>query len=203
MDPAVFPENTHTLRSAPRALQLKQVLALVYICGGVGGVLALLSKFVVSPLFEQLTYERSQLAQEMRVRQARVNIQIEHMVSKVPQFETNNYKVAIVSARPSVPALTPQEEQIKAKGEQYKSKLNDLSLLIREADPNNQIIDNNNLTVKQSEELIKYLRQVQFDVNPSMNLPGFEEDKRTPLLKSVAEFKQEVRAVKSAILSSR
>lgn len=201
MDP-VFPENINIKRSAPRAVQLKHVLALVYICGGIGGVLGLLSKFVVSPLFEQLTFERRLLAQEMRVRQAKINIQIERMVTEVPEFETSNYKVAIVPARPRKTTLTPKEEEIKRKGEQYKGQLNDLSLLIREADPNNQIIDTTNQTIKQSEELLKYARQLQYDVKPAMNVPSFEEDMNTPLLKAVFEFKLAARAVKSAVLSN-
>lgn len=202
----MFPENVVTARTAPRALQLKQLLAVIYIFGGIGGLLKILSKFVVSPLFEQLTYERRLMAQDAREKQVKLNILLSRMVTEVPSFELKadpHYREAIIPARSTFSPLTKSELEGKKEAEKYEGKLHELSLLINESDPNNEIFGTNSQIVSQSEEILKYIRQLQYESSPSaFTLPGLQEDKRTPFLKAVFEFKQEIRAVKSAILSS-
>lgn len=63
MERIVFPELAVKTYSSKKDLSFKHVLVTVYIFGGVSALMALLSKTILSPLFEQLTQDRRDYSQ--------------------------------------------------------------------------------------------------------------------------------------------
>lgn len=87
LPPIVFPENDEFLARRPnrrRDLSLKHVLAVLYAFGGVSALLTILSKFVIQPLFLQLSEDRRSYASVAIAGLRALNSKLSAMVSYNP-----------------------------------------------------------------------------------------------------------------------
>ncbi|PRT53354.1 hypothetical protein B9G98_01808 [Wickerhamiella sorbophila] len=176
----VFPENTGRLPNSKLPLQLKHVLAVVYVFGGFSALMALLSKLIVKPLFEQLTAQRQELAQAVRYKLVKFNCELEHSLKDPPSLHSikHGYADTLVRTEKRGTGKT-------ASSGAYKLERNDLKDECSAAEKS--LLDE----IKSLEE---YMRDVAF---------GYSSTSSNAKAKSstVAEFRSEVRSFKGALLA--
>lgn len=216
MDRLVFPENTGSLPQAKRSLGLKRVFAVVYCFGGLSGIVYLLSKFVVSPLFDQLTFDRRILVEEARERLTQLNMTILGALTRIPAIRTtrSDYVEQTVQADSmdnSLAAESPNATVVRdleaaALADKYIAAFRRLQEHVKSLDPNEETTRAQSAVASQAHELAKTLRNIQFEAIPStmmaMSIAQAKQgDGSHALSQAVIDCRQEIRSLKSSILS--
>lgn len=194
-----FPETTGRLPQTRRPLAFRQVVGIVYVFGGIAGVLTLLSKFVVQPLHDQLTFDRRVYATEARHRLEKLNSQIEKIVSEVPQFE-NRRRGYVDTKTQATPESRDQFLRRKPRPQNWA----EFNALFN----TDEILGNSdeNPIVNITEEFTQSLRQMMYNkgyyLGPKgSELFGSKLSNDTPLRNATSELMKEIRSFKGALLS--
>lgn len=176
----VFPENTGRVPNSKLPLQLKHVIAVVYAFGGFAALMALLSKLIVKPLFEQLTAERQNLAQETRYNLMKLCWSMERYIKTVPSM--HSIKHGYVDTRVQT---TEKYKYKSSKWDYHRFNPNDLKDDYHEREAS--LLD-------ELKSLEEYMRDVAF---------GYSSVSSNAKAKTsaVAGFRGEVRSFKGALLA--
>lgn len=219
MNRLVFPENTGSLPQGKRPLGLKKVLAVIYLFGGMSGVVVLLSKFIVAPLFEQLTFDRRVLVEEARERLTQLNMTISSALTRIPAIKTSrsDYVEQSIQADSTSNVLSEAAEtsreavtrdlEAAAIADKYIAELRDFHEQVKALDPNDETATAQSAVASQANELARTLRNIQFEAVPSsmmaMSISQAKQGEGSHALgQAVIDCKQEIRSLKSSILSS-
>ncbi|KAG5358337.1 hypothetical protein CJU89_4858 [Yarrowia sp. B02] len=201
----------------PRTVQFKQLAAVLYIFGGTSALIYIVSKTILNPLFEELTFARSEYATHARRLMEQLNAKLSSMVSYIPP-------VRALQGQRFVDAQTQTEEEDEDKSEVLlgKSSLvafgeSPMQLKLAEKEKQQRLIDDSvdNLerltdSLKfagevsdlsalsgfkyQVEELTNYSDQLAMTGYSMMKsgLPGHET--------AMSETKKEIRSLKGSVL---
>lgn len=194
-----FPETTGRMPRSRSPLAFKQVLGIVYIASGLGGVLAILSKFVVQPLHDQLTQDRRDYANQARQYLEGLNARIEKVISEVPSFESR--RKGYVDAKTQTTSESSNQLSFgKPKAQnwsEFSAVFSSSGLL--------EVFDDNTI-IKPSEEVMQSLQQMMYNQAFTFGPRGAEffgsklvNDK--PLRSAITSFMKDVRSFKGALLS--
>jgi len=200
-----FPENVGAPRHGRRGVRLSQLLAVAYCFGGVAALVAAISKFVVGPLHDELTYERRVFADEARNKLVHLNARLARIVTPRPVLVDDYVERA-------VPANEAKQGPFyeKASTERIDKMFKDIRELRYEAqqlDPNDRILRTHSALTSQANELAKYIRQLQYETVPTsaIFLPPVaagEPNKSSAILgNAIVNCTKEIRSLKSSVLS--
>ncbi|KAG5361726.1 hypothetical protein CJU90_3134 [Yarrowia sp. C11] len=205
----------------PRSVQFKQLAAVLYIFGGTSALIYIVSKTILNPLFEELTFARSEYATHARRLMEQLNAKLSSMASYIPP-------VRALQGQKFVDAQTQTEDDDEdenkssnlGKSSHVSFGESPMQLKLAEKEKHKQLIDDSvdNLerltdSLKhagevsdlsalsgfkyQVEELTNYSDQLAMSGYSMMKsgLPGHEN--------AMSETKKEIRSLKGSVLSVR
>lgn len=205
LPPIVFPENDEFLERRPnrrRDLSLKHVLAVLYVFGGVSALLTILSKFVIQPLFLQLSEDRRSYASVAISGLRTLNSKLSAMVSYNPPIRQS------VAGEKYADAETQTEEQ------DTKGREDIFAEEEKPAEREKHELLNENLTELSSKSTIAETDSVKSaleELNSLVMGLGFRGvstkaiklDNRSESPDVATDVKKEIRSIKGSLLSTR
>lgn len=205
----------------PKTVQFKHLAVIMYIFGGTSALIYIVSKTILSPLFQELTFARSEYAQHARRLMEELNAKLSTMASYIPpvralqgekyadaQTQTdedgteNTVNHVTSSMSVSFDDSTPLQRALAEK-EKHANMVNDsIANLERLQDSLKHAGEVSDLTSLsgfkyQVEELTNYSDQLAMSGYSMMKsgLPGHET--------AMSETKKEIRSLKGSVLSVR
>lgn len=200
-----FPENIGE-RQGLRSVRPDQVLGIVYCFGGVSAVLVFLSKFVITPLFDELTFERRLFVDDARNRVVHLNSLLSRIVKEKPLTVSGLTERSVPAVEGSVKPTRFKKDADK-KVDEMIAELRDLRFEAQQIDPNDSALKSCQALTNQANELAKYIRQLQFETVPTSTvfLPPIasgEPNKASSILgQAIVDCTKEIRSFKSSVLS--
>lgn len=200
----VFPETSDLVRKRPppTTLTLQRLLLVTYIFGGISALIALTSKLILQPLFQQLVEDRRSYAGQALNRLIKLNASLSSSVSYIPPSKsvTKHY----------VDQQVQTDTNIKNSSDPVYSNPNS-------SDPNavdtNQLLESlrrlnaamdleTSIPLKNElNELSSYVQSLSYPA--SLGISGLNSKPASTRPNVVAQVKKEIRSVKGSLLSMR
>lgn len=207
----VFPEAAElvlTKTSRNRTLNLKQLIATIYMFGGISAVIVLLSKFVIQPLYEQLTLDREGYAQLATNKVRDINVLLSKLVSTVPPVKVDR------DGKTYCQASTQTEDPKSNKNKKNKQPAPTIPVDPEEKSMSQQLNRLGSNTELQETAATKYALEQLSGLTTTLSfpqyggkLPNFDlkvKQKDDKLEKDVhGEIMKEIRSIKGSLLSAR
>lgn len=220
-EPSSFEIEFAKQMNRPRTVQFKQLVAVLYIFGGTSALIYIISKTILNPLFEELTFARSEYAIHARRLMEQLNAKLSSMASYIPpvralqgqrfvdaQTQTEDEEGEDIPnpslGKSSHVSFGESPMQLKLAEKEKQQKLIDDSVdnLERLADSLKHAGEVSDLSALsgfkyQIEELTNYSDQLAMSGYSMMKsgLPGHET--------AMSETKKEIRSLKGSVLSVR
>jgi hypothetical protein len=203
MERIVFPELAAKAYPSRKELSFKHILVIVYIFGGISALVALVSKTICRPLFDQLTQDRRDYSQLAARLLRHLNTKLASQVTYVPPVRDTQ------KGRKYVDGETQTEEDAVSKMftvSHGRSNDDDVSMC---ADLNaslNSVYDNGETFQLDGmkyavEELSSLVHSLNFSVIKSLGKTA--EKEKTSAKDYMSDLKKEIRSIKGSLLSAR
>lgn len=195
-----FPETSDFITRRPTAvgLSLKRLLIVVYVFGGVSSLIALLSKFVIEPLFDQLTQDRKDYAVLARSLLEKLNTRLSNTVSYIPPVSYTLGSRKYVDAQ-----VQTESSSAAAKSTASVKSVEDMKDAFRQLSANTSLESSGSMKML-LEDLTGYVHSLAYPnlrgaVVDIKSLGGNKSD--TYKQDMIQELKKDIRAVKGSLLS--
>jgi hypothetical protein len=200
MGEIAFPESSEFITRRPTrvGLTFRRLLLIAYIFGGVSSLIAVASKFVIEPLFEQLTQDRREYAILAKGLFVRLNAKLTEAVSYVPPVSYTLGKRRYVDSQ--VQTGLPKQHGLKtceadADTEKMKDAFRQLTV--------NSSVEQMGSMKQLLEGLSGYIHSLAYSNlrGALVDLSSLANRDETPKPDLIQELKKDIRAVKGSLLS--
>lgn len=212
----VFPENSQFITKKTKwtnqPVSLRYVLAVIYLFGGASATIALLSKFLLQPLMEQLTADRHDYASIALQRLQELSAKLSSMVSYIPPNKVSLSGVKYSDSQtqteskpeptgPIYPGV--EEEKDKEDNEDHGARLIKMLNELDKVDGECKTTEFKN-DLEDLESTATSLNYSGFGGGQIMSLESTLKKKFSKNEPDrIQEFKKEIRSIKGSLLSTR